>query len=179
MSYEFRKRETKKLKNSKRDKKKQQKETNKQEREKKKLLAPVQITEEEFMTWDDVVIDTTKLSLGCVTAKKGKIFTLLNKDTSEFFEATLCEEVPTSLKGSFVVGDLVYYTKINDKFIVKKRTNRQNYLARTKANSTRYGSWEEKIIAANIDIAVIVMPVKNPKFDAKLTDRYLILCSHW
>jgi ribosome biogenesis GTPase len=78
-----------------------------------------------------------------------------------------------------VVGDLVYYSSEEDVFFIEKRGDRKNYLSRTRSNAARFGSLEEHIIAANIDVAVIVSPVKNPSFDHKLVDRYLVLCQHW
>lgn len=179
MSYEFRKKKTEAKPLANRWQKRQQrKEAAKQEKEKKKKMEPVQVVEE-VVTWDEVECDISLLQQAVVAERKGKQFLLLDRETSEFFGACLAEELPSVLRKDFVVGDVVYYEKIGDSIVIKKRAERGNYLARSKSDSARYGSWEEKVIAANIDVAVIVIPVKQPNFDAKLTDRYLILCGHW
>ncbi len=133
------------------------------------------------LTRDDVKIqaDSTHQT-AYIAEKKWKQILLLNKKTDTFMAALLHEDIPKVLRGDFVVGDQIsYIRKKNETLCITKRENRNNYLARTRADSTRYGGWEEQIIAANIDIAVIVMPIKKPSFEQWLVDRYLVLCQNW
>jgi len=57
---------------------------------------------------------------------------------------------------------------------------RRNRLARLRFDRTRRSSAgaEEHVLAANIDLAVIVVAVKRPPFHPRLIDRYLVLCQY-
>ena len=48
------------------------------------------------------------------------------------------EDIDPSLKGTFIVGDKVYYEVVADALIIKKREQRKNFLFRTKADGSRY-----------------------------------------
>ncbi len=137
--------------------------------------------EDTDLTWENIAIDKSLLlDEWFVAWKKWKDFNILNKKTEKFVETILQENIPSHLKNDFVVWDTVLYVENDWKFIIQKRENRRNFLSKTRSNTSRFWSQREQIIAANIDIAVIVMPIKEPEFDHKLLDRYLVLChSRW
>lgn len=57
---------------------------------------------------------------------------------------------------------------------------RRNRLARLRHDRTRRSGAgaEEHVLAANIDLAVIVVAAKRPPFHPRLIDRYLVLCQY-
>ncbi len=192
MSYEFRKRWPK-LKHK---FNKQEKITNKKLELKAKKIKQKNLTDRQWekskdeqkikweninLTWENIIIaEGVLLEEWFVAWKKWKDFNILNKKTEKFVDATLQENIPSHLKNDFVVWDTVLYTQNDWEFIIYKRESRINYLSKTRSNTSRFWSQREQIIAANVDIAVIVMPVKEPEFDYKLLDRYLVLChSRW
>lgn len=133
------------------------------------------------IVWADLSFDNSyDFKKWLVVKKKWKDFTILNLDTEIFLNAILNEDVPSHLRNDFVVWDIVLYTQDYEDIIIQKRNDRINYLSKTRSNTSRFGSQREQIIAANIDIAIVVMPIKEPEFDYKLLDRYLVLCaSRW
>jgi ribosome biogenesis GTPase len=192
MSYEFRKHWPKlKHKFNKREKKKNKKLDLKLQKIKQKNMIDKQGIkswdeqrlkwEDINFSWEDVVIDNSIVLLEWVVArKKWKVFNILNKKTENFVSAVLQDDVPSHLRNDFVVWDIVLYKEDDNNFVIQKRNNRINYLSKTRSNTSRFGSQREQIIASNIDVAVIVMPIKQPEFDHKLLDRYLVLChSRW
>ncbi|MCA9308701.1 ribosome small subunit-dependent GTPase A, partial [candidate division WWE3 bacterium] len=73
---------------------------------------------------------------------------------------------------SLIVGDKVYLDKEN--FIVGRQV-RQNKITRMRGDETRKGKLgkQEHLFAVNVDYALIVATVDQPKFHAGLTERYL------
>ena len=72
-----------------------------------------------------------------------------------------------------VVGDMAY---LSDDVIVG-RLERRSFLARMRRDTTRKSTvFERHVMAANMDIAVIVVSVANPAFHPRFIDRYLIAC---
>ena len=191
MSYEFRKRWPKlKHKFNKREKIRNKKLDLKAKKVKQKDMLDKQVIKSENaqrvkwedadLTWDDILIDADSwLKEWFVASKKWKDFNILNKKSEVFIDAVLQENIPSHLKNDFVVWDIVSYKEEDWKNIIKKRIERDNYLSKTRSNTSRFWSQREQIIAANVDVAVVVMPVKEPEFDHKLLDRYLVLCNSW
>lgn len=74
-------------------------------------------------------------------------------------------------------GDKVVLSKISDKeYIITNRLKRSSLLSRIKKDSTRredVGLY--KPIAANIDLAIIVVAAKEPPLHPKFIDRYLMI----
>jgi ribosome biogenesis GTPase len=190
MSYEFRKKWPKiKHKFNKREKVKNQKLDTKNKKIKQKNMTNKQWLKEEMvqkgkgeisnLTWDDISIDNSlEVLKWYLSWKDWKFFDILDKTSEKNIEATLSEDIPSYLKWTFVIWDIVYYVKFEWEYIIKKRWNRKNYLSKTRSNTSRFWWQKEQIVAANIDLAVIVMPVKEPVFDHKLLDRYLVLCQY-
>ena len=73
-------------------------------------------------------------------------------------------------------GDKVDILKVNDEYIVNHLLKRTSILSRTKKDSTRLNDVGlTKNIAANIDLAVIVVAAKEPPLHPKFIDRYLMI----
>ena len=71
-------------------------------------------------------------------------------------------------------GDKVVLTRINDNYIITNIIKRTSLLSRTKKDSTRRDDIGlSKNIAANVDLAVIVVAAKEPPLHPKFIDRYL------
>jgi ribosome biogenesis GTPase len=95
----------------------------------------------------------------------------------DYFEAKLDASFPKALGNQLVVGDKVTLNKENN---IVLHLNRTSCLARLRGDSARHSQhvFSEHVIAANIDIAVIVATTKEPAFQPRLIDRYLILCEY-
>ena len=73
-------------------------------------------------------------------------------------------------------GDKVEIEKINDTFIINHLLKRSSILSRVKKDSTRLNDiGSTKIIASNVDLAVIVVAAKEPPLHPKFIDRYLMI----
>lgn len=73
-------------------------------------------------------------------------------------------------------GDKVIIEKINDNYTINHLLNRTSILSRTKKDGTRLNDvGHAKIIAANVDLAVIVVAAKEPPLHPKFIDRYLMI----
>lgn len=73
-------------------------------------------------------------------------------------------------------GDKVVVQKDNSNFIITNLLKRTSLLSRTKKDSTRRNDKGlTKNIAANVDLAVIVVAAKEPPLHPKFIDRYLMV----
>lgn len=73
-------------------------------------------------------------------------------------------------------GDKVVFSKKNNNYIIENVLKRTSLLSRVKKDSTRLDAVGlTKNIAANIDLAVIVVASKEPPLHPKFIDRYLII----
>ena len=73
-------------------------------------------------------------------------------------------------------GDKVDIEKANDTYVIRHLLNRISILSRTKKDSTRLNDvGTTKNIAANVDLAVIVVAAKEPPLHPKFIDRYLMI----
>lgn len=81
--------------------------------------------------------------------------------------------------GSPVVGDQVTFDRLDQNCgIIRTVLPRRSKIVRMRADSSRRSEFarEEHILAANVDIAVIVASAAAPPFHPRLIDRYLIVC---
>lgn len=91
-------------------------------------------------------------------------------------QAELAKNLNSICNKTVFPGDKVVVTKNKDNYIITNLLKRKNTLTRNKADSTRLNSNStEHIIAANIDVAVIVVSCSTPPLHPKFIDRYLIL----
>lgn len=91
---------------------------------------------------------------------------------------SLAPRLPHGLMGELVVGDRVIVAADDGVETVIARTARQTLLRRLHSDRTRrdHLALEEHIIAANIDVAIIVAAAADPAFHPRFVDRYLIIC---
>ncbi|MDJ0841965.1 MAG: ribosome small subunit-dependent GTPase A [Acidobacteriota bacterium] len=83
--------------------------------------------------------------------------------------------LPYKMQKELVVGDIVEMKRKGDEWRIVNKRKRRNALTRLKGKLRRP---RKQVIAANIDLAVIVAAKRNPKFHPGLIDRYLILCRY-
>lgn len=73
-------------------------------------------------------------------------------------------------------GDKVQIDKLKDKYIISHLLKRTSILTRIKKDSTRLNDIGlKKYIAANVDLAVIVVSCMEPPLHPKFIDRYLMI----
>ncbi len=79
-----------------------------------------------------------------------------------------------------VIGDNVVFEASGRNPVLKGIVARRYQLVRLRASSPKksLANPEERVIAANIDLAVIVASTVNPSFHPRFIDRYLIMCQY-
>ncbi len=83
---------------------------------------------------------------------------------------------PVSLLTQLTVGDRVSIDPSTSPIRILSIQPRRTELARTKGEGGSRHHKQKRVIAANVDIAIIVATATNPAFEPELVDRYLILC---
>lgn len=99
----------------------------------------------------------------------------------KFIECTLKKGLPSNFARALIVGDEVTITYDGNKPVIEHMAKRKTVLSRISRDNTRWGiasGKDEQAIAANIDIAIIVVSVQNPPLHPRFIDRYLILIEH-
>ncbi|MBU6389546.1 ribosome small subunit-dependent GTPase A [Patescibacteria group bacterium] len=88
--------------------------------------------------------------------------------------------VPLEKSQQPVVGDLVLLETEEDDLTIREILARQSFIARLRGDASRrsHAGFEQQIIAANIDIAVIVASTLNPEFHPRFVDRYLVVAQN-
>jgi ribosome biogenesis GTPase len=83
-------------------------------------------------------------------------------------------------KDVFAVGDRVILARAAGQLRVVELLPRTSALVRLRAERTRRSTVppRQAVLAANVDLAVIVASVTSPAFHPRLVDRYLVLCQH-
>ncbi len=97
------------------------------------------------------------------------------------YDCLIDQGLPIKLGETLAVGDYVTIKVRNDKYFVDHLIERKTTLTRLRRDSTRWGgdnTKNEQVIAANIDLAVIVVAAKNPPLHPRFIDRYLILIQY-
>ena len=95
----------------------------------------------------------------------------------EIVVAKLRKDLNTVCNQMLFPGDHVVLKKDNDVYIVTNLISRNTLLSRVKKDSTRLDDSVglTKNIAANINVAVIVVAVKEPPLHERFIDRYLMI----
>ncbi len=85
-----------------------------------------------------------------------------------------------SMLGKLAIGDYVVFNASGQNIEILGIVERHSKLVRISIDATKtsIAKAEEHIIAANIDIAVIVASTTKPPFRTGLIDRYLIMCQY-
>ncbi|MBN1766368.1 MAG: ribosome small subunit-dependent GTPase A [Sedimentisphaerales bacterium] len=92
-------------------------------------------------------------------------------DEHQMVDCILRPELTVAQRSDLAVGDRVDYSESEDgTHIIERVHPRRSVLSRPDPHDPRI----ERIIAANIDLAVIVASVKAPPFNSNLIDRYLL-----
>lgn len=132
--------------------------------------------------WENVTFDTQEFHLEWVISYiKWEEINILDRKSWNIIPSKLDENIPKTLWKQLVVGDIVYYVLVEWTWVVKYRRPREKFISRIRWDSNRFWAlWEhEHIMVANVDVALIVAPAKNPDFHPSLVDRYLIICQNW
>lgn len=106
-------------------------------------------------------------------------------------ELVSVEDASGDVRRCAVSPDAPFFPVIGDRVVVDEEgprgrpvvvdvAPRQNRLARLRHDRSRRSDAgaEEHVLAANIDLAVIVVAAKRPPFHPRLIDRYLVLCQY-
>jgi len=79
-----------------------------------------------------------------------------------------------------VVGDRVKFRGQGEGFVIRELLPRKTRLVRMRGDASRHSDHgvEEHVLAANVDVAVVVASTTAPPFHPRLLDRYLIMCQY-
>lgn len=105
----------------------------------------------------------------------GSHYLLSELPTWDLFPATLRGKIRLKGKSStnpVAVGDRVLYERSGDSVAITEILPRDNYLIRKSTNLSR----QAHIIAANIDMAFLVVSISNPEIKLPFLDRLLVSC---
>lgn len=113
---------------------------------------------------------------GTITKSTGSWYSVLEDASGQSFEARIRGKFKlnkTRLTNPLAVGDRVSFeTDQDDIGWITKIEPRRNYLIRKSVNLSK----EAHIIAANIDVAVMVFTLKKPETSLGFLDRFLACC---
>lgn len=155
----------------------------KKERAKARLHGEILDNSKNSVTWDSFERSPEELfndnvDIGIIAEIRNGTFFCLSGE--KLVVCKIEKKIPFDLGKLLVIGDKVIYDTVNNTGYIKGRVVRQSFLTRIRGDSTRFSAAnnEEHIIAANIDIGVIVATASHPDFHPGLVDRYLILCQN-
>lgn len=96
---------------------------------------------------------------------------------NEIVQANLRKDINSICNQILFPGDKVVLNKLNGSYIIQNLVSRTSILSRIKKDSTRLDEsvGVNKNIAANINLAVIVVSAKEPPLHPKFIDRYLMI----
>ncbi len=123
--------------------------------------------------------DETELQEGLVielTRRRATVLPLGERDVEKAFHCRLSAELAARQQSGIAVGDRVVYTMLDakdddeDLFEVVSVLERTTKLARPDAHDVR----SERVVAANVDVIVVVVSVVSPPLHPRLIDRYLV-----
>lgn len=121
---------------------------------------------------EDFIIDFNN-DYGVVIETKYDLAFVLYND--EIVEAKLNKKINMVCNQVVFPGDKVVLEKVNKEYIINNLIKRKSILSRIKKDSTRFDDGMTKTIAANIDLAVIVVSAKEPPLHPRFIDRYLMV----
>ncbi len=121
---------------------------------------------------ENFIIDSKQDYAIVMEVKYNNAYVLYN---GEVIVAKLRKDLNAICNKILFPGDKVILENKNNNYIIKNLIKRKSLLSRIKVDSTRQGSASVKNIAANVDLAVIVVSAKEPPLHAKFIDRYLLI----
>jgi ribosome biogenesis GTPase len=120
--------------------------------------------------------DMTSVSHGIVVQLRGRMFTVMSDNN--FFDCILSKSIPGQLGRRLAIGDKVHFEKEKNSISgqIVGREARKTTISRMRGDRDRISAAaeEEHMIAANVDVGVIVAAAANPEFHSRFIDRYLI-----
>jgi len=120
--------------------------------------------------------DISDVSTGIVVQVKGRIFSIMSGD--DFFESKLSKLIPVEMGNRLVIGDKVRlkFEENDEHAQIVGREPRKTTISRMRGDKDRVsaGSEEKHIIAANVEVGVIVAAATDPVFHPRFVDRYLV-----
>lgn len=111
-----------------------------------------------------------------LTRRRATVLPLGENDVEKAFHCRLSAELAARQQSGIAVGDRVVYTMLDakdddeDLFEVVSVLERTTKLARPDAHDVR----SERVVAANVDVIVVVVSVVSPPLHPRLIDRYLV-----
>lgn len=129
-----------------------------------------------YMENSQFVLNTTNKVTGIVIETKYNEAIVLFE--GKLIKANLKKGINVACNKILFPGDIVVIDKEQkNEYYISNLIKRKNLLSRTKKDSTRnsLNATTSQSIAANIDIAVIVVSAKTPPLHPKFIDRYLLL----
>ena len=123
--------------------------------------------------------DDAELSEGLVielTRRRATVLPAGESDVEQAMHCRLSAELAARQQSGIAVGDRVVYTKLDAKdddeelFEIVSVLERTSKLARPDAHDPR----QERVVAANVDVIVVVVSVVSPPLHPRLIDRYLV-----
>ena len=117
-------------------------------------------------------------SIGILAELNPPKFALL--DGKKFVSGKAATDYQLDLLDQLAIGDNVIFSLEGSNPIIKGITVRSSKLARLRMDTSKKSALraEEHVIAANIDIAVIVASTIQPQFNPNLVDRYLVISQY-
>lgn len=123
--------------------------------------------------------DTQDIQEGLVielTRRRATVLVSGETDVGAAMHCRLSAELAARQQSGIAVGDRVVFTKLDakdddeDLFEVVSVLERSSKLARPDAHDVR----QERVVAANVDVVVVVVSVVSPPLHPRLIDRYLV-----
>ena len=123
--------------------------------------------------------DSEELAEGLVvelTRRRATVLAEGETNVEKAFHCRLSAELAARQQSGIAVGDRVVYTKLDakdddeDLFEIVSVLERTSKLARPDAHDVRL----ERVVAANVDVVVVVVSVVSPPLHPRLIDRYLV-----
>lgn len=111
-----------------------------------------------------------------LTRRRATVLADGETDVEKAFHCRLSAELAARQQSGIAIGDRVVYTKLDatddgeDLFEIVSVLERRSKLARPDAHDPR----AERVVAANVDVVVVVVSVVSPPLHPRLIDRYLV-----
>lgn len=132
--------------------------------------------------WDLRVYDTDEAPvhgrIGVLASMNYPNYSILSKES--LLDGRAESKDQKAILSQLAIGDNVVFNAVQESLEIAGITERRSKLVRLHADESRDSTYrvKEHIIAANIDMAIIVASTVQPQFQPGLVDRYLVLCQY-
>jgi ribosome biogenesis GTPase / thiamine phosphate phosphatase len=129
------------------------------------------------VSWQDYSSDDSSESAVISEIQFGKIEGYFD---NTFIELRLARSLPQGLYKQISIGDRVDIILEDSKYWITYRHPRKSQISRLRGDNSRRNkeAKQEHVLAANVDIAVIVATAAEPTFSPHLVDRYLLISEY-